>query len=126
METSLARLQKQNNLLNEKLVAYKDQIDILKEQNSNLKAEIRDYKKNMEIKIDEALTKALSKFESDEIKKLKEENVSLKERIFKLEQRLNISSDTSSLPPSQDPIWHKNTKIYDSRSQKDSTNTIGG
>ena len=126
METSLSRLQKQNNLLNEKLIVYKDEINVLKEQNYNLKRRINYLEDNMEKRIQEAVEKALSKFESDEITRLNNENISLKERIFKLEQRLNISSDTSSLPPSQDPIWHKDTKVYDSRSQKETTKTIGG
>lgn len=116
METSLSKLQKQNNLLNEKLIVYKDKIDILKEENYSLKRRVNYLEDNMEKRIQEAVEKALSKFASDEITRLNNENISLKERIFNLEQRLNISSDTSSLPPSQDHIWHKDTKVYDSRS----------
>lgn len=104
----------------------KEKIEQLEKENKQIKQEFKDYKENVEDLIKKSIEKALNEFESSEIIRLENENKSLKEYIFKLEQKENISSDTSNLPPSQDPIWHKDTKIRDSRSQKESNKKVGG
>ena len=118
METSLGRLQTQNDKLIKENIKLKDKIDELKEENKQFKRKIKKIEEEINDKIEKEVRKALEKFESKEIKRLTEENTQLRERVFKLEQMLNISSENSSLPPSQNPIWHKDTKVYDSRSQK--------
>lgn len=126
METSLGRLQTQNDKLIKENIKLKDKIDELKEENKQFKRKIKKIEEEINDKIEKEVRKALEKFESKEIKRLTEENTQLRERVFKLEQMLNISSENSSLPPSQNPIWHKDTKVYDSRSQKKETKKIGG
>ena len=105
---------------------YKEKVEQLEKENKQIKQEFKNYKENVEDLIKKSIEKALNEYESSEIIRLENENKSLKEYIFKLEQKENISSDTSNLPPSQDPIWHKDTKVRDSRSQKESNKKVGG
>jgi hypothetical protein len=126
METSLGRLQKQNDKLSKDNIRLRDNNDALKAENYQLRKRIEKKDKDLEDKIAKEIKKALDNFESKQIGELTEENNKLRERIFRLEQMLNISSENSSLPPSQDAIWHKDNKVYDSRSQKETTKKIGG
>jgi len=126
METSLGRLQKQNDKLLKDNIRLRDNNDALKAENYQLRKRIEKKDKDLEDKIAKEIKKALDNFESKQIGELTEENNKLRERIFRLEQMLNISSENSSLPPSQDAIWHKDNKVYDSRSQKETTKKIGG
>ena len=126
METSLGRLQKQNDKLSKDNIRLRDNNDVLKAENYQLRKRIEKKDKDLEDKIAKEVKKALDNFESKQIGELTEENNKLRERIFRLEQMLNISSENSSLPPSQDAIWHKDNKVYDSRSQKETTKKIGG
>lgn len=125
-ETSIGKLQCMVDKLSKENTKLKD-------KNANAIYEIKLLNKrvekltnNIKEKITKAVEKAIATFKDKQIEELEKENLLLKERIFKLEQRLNISSDTSSLPPSQDPIWHKDTKVYDARSQKKTNNKPGG
>ena len=122
----LGTLQMQVDKLSKQVMRLQDNLAHQKEEKDKLRTKLNKVEKEEIKKVEKAVTKALNEFESKEINKLTEENEQLKERIFKLEQLLNISSENSSLPPSQDSIWHKDTKIYDSRSQKESTKKIGG
>ncbi len=120
METSLGKLQCQVDKLSQKNMRLEDKNAEYKAENYQLRK--RNEKKDQVI---EDYKIKLSK-SNDENKQLTQKVEELTVRIFQLEQRLNISSETSSLPPSQNPIWHKDTKIYDSRSQQKTTKTKGG
>lgn len=124
--TSLGKLQCQNDKLSKDNTRLRDKVDEQKAEIYQLRRKINKLVEEVDDKIAKTVANALANFESNEIKQLEEENRNLKDRIFKLEQRLNISSDTSSLPPSKDSLWKKDTKVYDSRSQKSTTNNIGG
>lgn len=126
METSLGKLQMQVDKLSKDNTRLRDNADELKAENYQLRKRLEKKDKELEDKIEKAVAKALEKFASEEINKLKEENQELKKENFKLKQMLNISSDNSSLPPSQNPLWHKDNKVYDSRSQKTTTKSKGG
>lgn len=126
MTSSLGKLQCQVDKLSKINTKLRDQNAQLKAENYYLRKKLEQTEKEIEDKITTAVKSALDKFESKQIESLTKENTELKERIFNLEQRLNISSETSSLPPSQNPIWHKNTKVYDSRSQKTDKKKKGG
>lgn len=125
---SIGKLQIENDKLYKDNVRLRERVSELVNESNQQKKKINKLEKEIEIKIEKAVQKALKKFETEEIKKLKEENEELRNKVFKLEKLLNISSKTSSLPPSQDPIWIKDTKVYDARSQKssDDKKPIGG
>lgn len=126
METPLSKLQLRVTKLEKENLALKDRNDMLTEKEKLTRLKYNCLKKDFDNKIETKVTKAINdttaKLKAEYEKIIKE----LTERIFKLEQRLNISSETSSLPPSQDPIWKKDTKVYDSRSQKETTKKRGG
>ncbi len=126
METSLGKLQCQVNKLSQKCIRLEDQNATYKAENYQLRRKLEQKDKDIDDKIEKAVSRALAKYKDEEIKRLTKENEKLKTRVFQLEQRLNISSETSSLPPSQNPIWHKDTKVYDARSQEKTTKKKGG
>ena len=126
MTTSLGKLQILVDNLTKKNLKLTDRIAELVKLVKSLKNKIKKMEKDQEEKIVKAVDESIKEYESELI----EENKALRERVFKLEQMMNISSKTSSLPPSQDPIWKKDTTVYDSRSQKNEAETekknIGG
>ena len=134
METLASELQKQiNSLLNDntelnlKLSQLEQNEQNLKSENNNLRKENRKIKNEIE-----KLTNKNIKLKDDknelekENRKLKSENKKLENENFRLNQLLNISSRTASLPPSQDAEWVEDTNVYSERSQKTTTKPVGG
>jgi hypothetical protein len=113
METSLARLQKQVDSLKQHIVRLQDCLAHQKEEKNRIRTDFNKYKKQTEARIEKAVqnavNKAVTKITTEYEKIIKEKD----QRIFELENRLNINSDNSSLPSSKTPIYQ--SKICNSR-----------
>ncbi len=94
MENSLGKLQCQVDKLSQKNMRLEDKNEEYKSKIYHLRKRLEKKDKDIELKIEKAVNKALNKYKSDEIKRLTKENEKLKAKIFKLEQRLNISGET--------------------------------
>lgn len=113
MNNSLGKLQCQVDKLSKENTRLKDQINELKNENKTLRKRLEKKEKEFEEKIKKAVNSAVEKaiieVRNEYEKIIKEKD----QRIFELENRLNINSDNSSLPSSQTPIYK--SKICNSR-----------
>lgn len=125
-QTSLAKLQNQVIALEKKVEKFRVSNEALTKENYSLKRKIKKLEEEQEEIINKTVNTIVNKVVKEITEKYEKIIEEKDQRIFKLEQRLNISSENSSLPPSQDAIWHKDTKIYDTRSQKETTKKKGG
>lgn len=122
METSLGKLQKQVDTLSKQVVRLQDNLAIQKDEKRKAKYELKKLKEQ----IDNRIEKALKKQEQELLKKFKNELEEKNQRIFELECRLNINSETSSLPSSKNPI-NKEKKKIDIQNAREKTNRkVGG
>lgn len=114
METSLGRLQKQVDTQGRQIIRLQDNLEHQKKEKKIAQYELKKYKEQVEVRIEKALKK-----QEKELRKKYEKELSEKDkRIFELECRLNINSETSSLPSSKDPIdkaKKEKTEIQNSR-----------
>lgn len=111
----LGKMQIEIDTLNRKLTRARDTIAKYKQDLSVTKATFNRYKREVEIKIERAVDKEVQK-----VKAHYEEELAKKDkRIFELECRLNINSETSSLPSSKDPIYKDNKKEDDDENNDD-------
>lgn len=114
-ETSLGRLQKQVDTLSKKIVRLQDNLEYQKEEKRKIQHQYNKLKNEVEDIVNKAVNKAV-----DAVKKEYEEIIKQKDqRIFELECRLNINSDTSSLPSSKNPLDKPKTEIQNSREKTD-------
>ena len=95
-ETSLSKLQKQVTKLEKDNLKLRELLEHQKENNNNLKSQLRYLEKNMENKIKKALEAATSD--------LLKENQALKAENIKLKAILNNDSSNSGIPTSKTPI----------------------
>lgn len=114
-ETSLSKLQKQVTKLEKDNLKLRELLEHQKENNNNLKSQLRYLEKNMEDKIKKALKAATSD--------LLKENQPLKAENIKLKAMLNNDSSNSGIPTSKTPIG-KEKRIPNSR--KESQKSKGG
>ena len=114
-ETSLSKLQKQVTKLEKDNLKLRELLEHQKENNNNLKSQLRYLEKNMEDKIKKALEAATSD--------LLKENQALKAENIKLKAILNNDSSNSGIPTSKTPIG-KEKRIPNSR--KESQKSKGG
>ena len=98
--TSLAKLQCMVDKLSKENIELKDKLAKSEEQNRSLISQITYLENHVEDKIKKAVEEAIKQVKEIYEKQLKEKN----QRIFDLECRLNINSETSSLPSSKNPI----------------------
>ena len=111
----LGKMQIEIDKLNKKLTKAKDAIAKYKQDLSVTKAAFNRYKREVETKIERVVDKEVQK-----VKAHYEEELAKKDkRIFELECRLNINSETSSLPSSKDPIYKDNKKEDDENKDDD-------
>lgn len=123
METSLGRLQKQVDTQEKQIVRLQDFLAHQKEEKSKIRNEYNKYKKQVEKRIEKALKKQEEQLRNEYEAKLAEKD----KRIFELECRLNINSETSSLPSSKDPIYkEKKEKTVIQNSREKTNRKIGG
>lgn len=116
--TSLAKLQCMVDKLSKENIELKDKLAKSEEQNRSLISQITYLENHVEDKIKKAVEEAIKQVKEIYEKQLKEKD----QRIFELECRLNINSETSSLPSSKNPI--DKPKIPNSREKTDKK--IGG
>ena len=107
--STLGKLQMQVDQLSKTVTRLRDQNAELKAENYQLRKRLEKKDKEIDEKIEQAVTKAVAKVVEKYEKIIKEKD----QRIFELENRLNINSDNSSLPSSQTPIYK--SKICNSR-----------
>ena len=112
-ETTLGRLQKQVEQLSKQVVRLQDNLEHQKQEKKKIKKQFDEYKKNVESIIEKAVNQAVAKVTEHYEKIIKEKD----QRIFELENRLNINSSNSSLPSSKTPIYQ--SKICNSRKPTD-------
>ena len=98
--STLGKLQMQVDQLSKTVTRLRDQNAELKAENYQLRKRLEKKDKEIDEKIEQAVTKAVAKVVEKYEKIIKEKD----QRIFELENRLNINSDNSSLPSSQTPI----------------------
>ncbi len=123
METSLGRLQKQVDSQEKHITRLQDCLAHQKEEKNKIRTEFNKYKKQTENRIE----KALKKLEEQLTKKYEAELAEKDKRIFELECRLNINSETSSLPSSKNPIDKEKNKKTNIQNSREKTNRkIGG
>lgn len=120
--TSLAKLQCTVDKLSKENLDLRDRLAKSEAENKELKAKIRYLEKTMEDKINKAVNEAVSKVTEHYEKIIKEKD----QRIFELECRLNINSETSSLPSSKDPIDKEKKKSTIANSREDTEKNVGG
>ena len=113
MGNTLGKLQTRVNELEKKLVELQDKNSELIEEKKSLTSKLKYLEENFDKKLETALTKVVKEVSEKYEKIIKEKD----QRIFELEQRLNINSNNSSLPSSKDPIYK--TKICNSRKETD-------
>lgn len=114
METSLGKLQRQVDTQSRQIIRLQDNLEHQKKEKKTVQYELKKYKKQVEVRMEKALKKQEKKLREEYEKKLSEKD----KRIFELECRLNINSETSSLPSSKDPIdkeKKEKTEIQNSR-----------
>lgn len=122
METSLGRLQKRVDSQDKHIIKLQGCLAHQKEEKNKIKNDFKKYKQQEEARIEKALKK-----QEEELRKEYEEKLSEKDqRIFELECRLNINSDTSSLPSSKDPIDKEKKKTDIQNSREETERKIGG
>lgn len=107
-ETSLSKLQKQVTKLEKDNLKLRELLEHQKENNNNLKSQLRYLEKNMEDKIKKALEAATSD--------LLKENQALKAENIKLKAILNNDSSNSGIPTSKTPIG-KEKRVPNSRNE---------
>ena len=105
-ETSLSRLQNQVDKLQKENLKLRDLLDHQKENNRNLKNQIKHLQKTMEVKIENAIKEFTMK--------LLEENESLKKENEQLKRILNHDSNNTGIPTSKTPIG-KEKRVPNSR-----------
>lgn len=93
MENSLGKLQCQVDKLSQKNMRLEDKNEEYKAKIYHLRKRLEKKDRDIELKIEKAVHKALNKYKCDEIKRLTKENEHLRAKIFKLEQRLSISGE---------------------------------
>lgn len=108
-ETTLGRLQIQVDKLTKENIRLKESNERLVKENYELRKRLDRQEKEIDEKIEKAVTKAVADVVAKFEKIIKEKD----QRIFELENRLNINSGNSSLPSSQTPIYQ--SKICNSR-----------
>ena len=109
MPTSVAKLQAMVTKLEQQVIELKDKLEEQKEKTKNAEYNLKYYKEKLENRIQSEITKAVKDITDKYEAIIKEKD----QRIFELENRLNINSDNSSLPSSQTPIYQ--SKICNSR-----------
>ena len=107
--STLGKLQMQVDQLSKTVTRLRDQNAELKAENYQLRKRLEKKDKEIDKKIEKAVTKAVENVVAKYEKIIEEKD----QRIFELENRLNINSDNSSLPSSQTPIYK--SKICNSR-----------
>lgn len=122
METSLGRLQKQVDTQSRQIVRLQDNLEHQKKEKKNAQYELRKFKEQVENRIEKALKKQEEKLKKEYESKLNEKD----KRIFELECRLNINSETSSLPSSKDPIDKKKKDKIEIQNSREKTNRKKG
>ena len=120
MATSLSKLQATITRLEKKVVELEDKYQRQKELTRTAEMNLKYYKDNLETIVQKAVDKAVAEVTEHYEEKIKEKD----QRIFELETRLNINSETSSLPSSKDPL-NKPKKIIQNNNEK-TENKIGG
>ncbi len=118
MTTSLGKLQATVTQLEKKVVQQRERIEDLTNERNQLKKKIKELESLIDEKIEKAVAKASESITEKYEKIIKEKD----QRIFELENRLNINSTNSSLPSSKNPIYQ--SKICNSRKPTDKS--IGG
>lgn len=117
MTSSLGKLQATVIKQEEKIIHLQDKLAKVTQEKSLLQIQLKQLQKNfdkiIEEKINKAVKKAVTQVTEHYEKIIKEKD----QRIFELENRLNINSDNSSLPSSQTPIYK--SKICNSRKPTD-------
>lgn len=112
-ETSLARLQKQVTKYEQRIIKLEDALAQEREEKQLYKLRYEQLQKNFDDKVEEIVKKAVAKA-VEEVKKGYEKEIEKREqRIFELENRLNINSSNSSLPSSMNPLYQE--RICNSR-----------
>ena len=122
METSLGKLQKTVDSQNKQIIRLQDNLAHQKEEKKKAKYELKKFKEN----VDKYIEKALKRQEKELTEKYETELGKKDKRIFELECRLNINSDTSSLPSSKDPIDKEKKKTVVQNSREKTDRTPGG
>lgn len=112
-ETSIARLQKLVTKYEERITKLEDALAKEREEKQLYKLRYEQLKKNFDEKVEELVQKAVSKAVEDVKKVYEKETEKRDQRIFELENRLNINSSNSSLPSSMNPLHQE--KICNSR-----------
>lgn len=109
MTTSLGKLQSIVIKQEQQIIELKDKLAKAKEDNSLITFKLKQLESNMDNTVKDAVNKAVAEVVAKFEKIIQEKE----QRIFELENRLNINSDNSSLPSSQTPIYQ--SKICNSR-----------
>lgn len=109
-ETSLGKLQNQVIKLEKQVVKLQDALAVAQEEKKYYKRKYEELKKEMNEKIELAVEKAVQKAVEQTSLIYEKELQKRDQRIFDLEARLNITSGTSSLPESKDPIGYEKEK----------------
>ena len=123
METSLGRLQKQVDTQSRQIIRLQDNLEHQKKEKKIAQYELRKFKEQVEERIEKELKKQEEKLKKEYEAKLTEKD----KRIFELECRLNINSETSSLPSSKEPIdKEKKEKIEIQNSREKTNRKVGG
>ncbi len=118
MTTSLGKLQTTVTKLEKKIIQQRERIEDLTNERNQLKKKIKELESLIDEKIEKAVAKASESITEKYEKIIQEKD----QRIFELENRLNINSTNSSLPSSKNPIYQ--SKICNSRKPTDKS--IGG
>lgn len=126
MTTSLGKLQKTVIEQEQKIIELQDKLAKVTGDRNSLKHRLDKLEKEFEERLEEKVNKAVNKA-VEEVTKHYEEIIAVKDkRIFELECRLNINSETSSLPSSKDPIDKEKRKKEIQNSREKTTRPIGG
>lgn len=122
MTTSLGKLQETVIKQEKKIIELQDRITEVTEERNNLKRRLdkleNEFEQRLGEKVNKTVNDAVAKVTEHYEKIIKEKD----QRIFELENRLNINSSNSSLPSSQTPVYQ--SKICNSR--KPSNKSKGG
>ena len=115
METTLSKLQKICEKQEKQIIRLQESLEHQKEEKRNAQKQLKYYKDNLEKIVEKAVNKAVLDVTKKYEKIIEEKD----KRIFELEKRLNINSETSSLPSSKDPIYKPKKEIFNSREKSD-------
>lgn len=122
MADSLGKLQSIVTKQEKKIIKLQDKLAEVSEERDLLEFRLKQLEKNFDKAIEEKVNKAVNEA-VNKVTKYYEKIIKEKDqRIFELENRLNINSSNSSLPSSKNPIYQ--SKICNSRGKTE--NKIGG